>query len=190
MAIHRRTLIRERIVELYKKFIDVKERVYPSRPDPIFLTEQPVVLVYFENEPNDDKDSEPRYENRILTVHSDIIVYEMPAEETERFLDSRAFEAEAAWTADRYLAPSPFQELGKWLRNTRLTDTVPVNVDGGGDRIFKSLRLVHTVEYETPAFIHDPTSENDAITEFLRFKAEYETTDGAKAKDQVTIREV
>ena len=189
MADHRRTLIKNRIVTLYKEYVDIGDRVFASRPDPLFLTELPTLLVYFEGEEIDDQVTEPRYNNRVMTVHSDVIVYEMPIDQVERFLDERAFEMEAAWTANRYLAPAPHAELGKWLRETKLVGCTPVNVDGGGDRIFKSLRLINTVEYETEAFIHDPTAENDALTEFLRFKANYETTDGAEAEDQVTIRE-
>lgn len=172
----RRIEIRNRLVELYKQYIDVGERVFPSRPNPLFFDELPAVLVYFSREQVDTPDSEPRYFIRRLEVNTDIIYFGNPTA-VDDFLDSRAYEAEAAINADRYLG------LSEWFRESRLLSTIPVEIQREGDQNIASIRLVHEFTYETETF------SGVTIDEFLRFNAKYKNENGIQiAEDNVTIR--
>lgn len=177
----RRIAIRNRLIELYKEHVDVGKRVFPSRPNPIFFEELPCVLVYFIREQVDAPSSEPRYFTRRLQVNTDIIYQGKPTS-VDDFLDSRAFEAEAAVNLDRYLGFTG--EADPWFRESKLMSTIPVEIQREGNQNIASVRLTHEFEYETATF-----SRAD-LDEFLRFNVEYNNPEGEElAEDSVTIRE-
>jgi len=70
---HRRNEIRGKLTALLKAGVDVGQRVFPERFDPLFIPEMPCICYYFENEPVDDDKARPIRKKRRLTVNIDII---------------------------------------------------------------------------------------------------------------------
>ena len=70
---HPRTKIRNKIIELLKAGVDVNQRVYDNRPDPIFETETPIIIVYFvDDNPIEINSAKDRYK-RTASVNVDIV---------------------------------------------------------------------------------------------------------------------
>jgi len=173
---HNRSNVRARAVELLKQFVDVGQRVYASRPEPIWETQElPLVLVYFTEEPAEHRDRRPRYYMRMLTLNVDIIS-NTGLVELDTFLDDRAYEAELAMLHDETLA-LPF------VHDVILLGTRPVVYDYESASNKAIIQVRFQVEYETEVFTQA------TIEEFLRFQNKIETTDGAESEDLVTIRE-
>lgn len=173
---HKRARIRQNALRLLKAGVDVGNRFYASRPNPLWLkNELPVGLVYFTGETVDEEDSAPPSLKRTLKLSVDIVVYGKIEEDIDNFLDDRAFEVES----------SLFYEEG-WsedIEEIRLVDTVPYTPQAEGESIISATRLTFEIDYYTEKGETSPTDE------FLRFVNTINTTDGAETVDNVTIRE-
>lgn len=175
---HARIVIRNAVKELLKTNTDLGGRWFCSRPKAIFLSEVPCGLIYFTDEDADHGGTAPRNYKRMLTLTTEVL----HRLETERenslddFLDSRAYEIEAAMMHDRFLG------LPGIVEDCILSRSETINIDIGGDEDIASLRIFWTVVYRTDAFY------SGDLDEFLRFDSDYNLTDGADARDEVTIR--
>jgi len=176
---HLRILIRNRVRQLLKEGVKINERVYCSRPLPVFTDELPVCLIYFTNEDAEHKNTAPRVYTRKLTLVTEVL---HNIGETERetglddYLDSRAFEIEYALGSDRYLG------LPEVVQDTILVRTEPINLGFEGDRTCASVRLFWEITYVTSF------NYQGSLDEFLKFNTKYNLENGAKAEDMVTIR--
>jgi hypothetical protein len=178
---HKRKAIRKKVVELLKATVDVGDRVEAHRPYPIWLQslasgpgELPICLVYFGTENAAHGDSGPRWYRRRPTLNIEIL-HGSGVKDLDDFLDDRAYEVEFALLHD--------ETLGGLVNWCSLVETVPGVYDYEGETNIASTRLSFTVEYDTD------TVKGASLDEFLRFNTDYETTDGAKAEDNVTIRQ-
>lgn len=181
---HPRRCIRHRIRDLLRQYVDVGGRVFMSRPDPLFLTELPCLLVYMSEEPADGKSSEPRYYTRKLQINVDILHSDRPNivgdedNELDDFLDSRAFEVEWALLHERYLGLVDKE----WLHDVNLINTSAVEMIFDGEQAVHALRQTFEVLYETIA-LTDTT-----LDEFLRFQSKYRIASDVEETDLVQIR--
>ena len=176
---HVRIVIRNAVKELLKDNTDLGGRWFCSRPKAIFLSELPCGLIYFSEELADHQNIVPRNYKRTLTLLTEV-VHRLESERdnaVDDFLDSRAFEIEAAMLHDRFLGLSGIVE------DCVMARTEVMNIEVGGDEDIASLRIFWNVVYRTDAFYQGE------LTEFLRFITDYETPSGVVARDEVTIRE-
>jgi hypothetical protein len=175
---HFRKLVRNRVKELLKEGVKINDRIYCSRPLPIFLHELPVCLVYFTTEEADHGDTAPRSYTRKLTLITEVLHNIEPERETgmDDYLDSRAFEIEHALLSDRFLG------LNEIVQDVEMLRTDVINLSFEGDRLCASLRIFWEITYVTN-FNYQGT-----LDEFLKFNAKYNLTNGAEAEDMVTIR--
>lgn len=185
---HRRRIIRHRVRQLIRQWVDVaSDKVFISRPNPVFVNEVPCILIYFTEEPSDNKTSAPKRYVRDLNLVVEIMhrdrenITDDEDFELDDFLDSRAYEVEFAILHERYLGLDP--EEYEWLHEVDLTSTMPATLVFEGDQRVAALRVVFSVKYETDY------DESIRLDEFLKFTSKYETTIGAEAEDRVTIRE-
>lgn len=178
---HLRKLIRNRVRELLKSGVMINERVYCSRPLPIFLDELPICLVYFTNEDAEHKNTAPRSYTRKLTLVVEVL---HNIGETERetgmddFLDSRAFEIEFALCEDRFLG------LPGIVQDTVMLRTEPINLGFEGNMTCASIRTFWEITYVSDF------NYQGILDEFLRFNTKYNSLNGAQAEDMVTIRTI
>lgn len=176
---HARIVIRNVVKKLLKTNTDLGGRWFCSRPKPVFLNEIPCGLIYFSDESADHQNVVPRSYKRTVNLLTEV-VHRLEAERDnalDDFLDSRAFEIEAAMLHDRYLGLHGLVEDCVFVR------TETMNIEVGGDEDIASLRIFWTIVYRTDAFY------TGNLDEFLRFVSDYGTVDGASARDDVTIRE-
>lgn len=170
---HPRIEIRKRVKEFLDVCVDVGGRIFVSRPLPMWLSEVPTVLVYFNSEEMDDENTRPKQYKRTLELVIEVL--QRQENNIDDFLDSRAYEIEYALNSVEYLGLS-------WVEDVTPLRTIPAVVSGDGNELTQSLRLFYQVVYR---FIPEI---NVDVKEFLKFVTDYETTDGAKATDSVTIR--
>jgi len=173
-----RIAIRNRVKEILIPNTDLGGRWFCSRPKPVFVNELPCGLIYFTEEGADHQDTVPRSYKRDLTLLTEV-VHRMESEREnalDDFLDSRAFEIESTLLQDRFLG------LEELVEDCVLNRTEAMNIDIGGDADIASVRIFWTVTYRTEAFY------GGSLDEFLRYITKYETTIGADAEDNVTIR--
>lgn len=182
---HRRRVIRHRVRDLLKQYVDVGQKVYMSRPHPIWISQLPCILAYMAEEPADGKSSEPRYFMRDLHMNIDILHMDRPNiagdedNELDDFLDSRAFEVEWALLHERWLG---LGEDAQWLHDVNLVNTTAVEMIFEGDQTVQALRQTFQFRYETIALPHI------TLDEFLKFQAKYRVGDDVEETDFVTIR--
>lgn len=185
---HRRRIIRHQVRQLIRQWVDIAtDKVFISRPNPVFVNEVPCILIYFTEEPVDKKNSAPTRYVRDLNLVVEVMfrdrmnITEDEDHEIDDFLDSRAFEIEFALLHERYLGFDP--EEYSWLHDVDLGTTIPATLVFEGDQRIAALRVMFNIKYETEY------DESIRIDEFLNFTSKYETTIGAEAEDRVTIRE-
>jgi hypothetical protein len=175
---HKRARIRKNVVTLLKLGVDVNQRVYASRPNLIWLTqEMPLCLVYFENEENNEEDTNPVQMNRVLKLNVEILCAGKVTEDIDDFLDDRAYEAETAlfvnegWTED--------------IEEIHLVNTIPYTPDTKSELFISATKLVFEIKYLTNK------GEYDSYEEFLRFTSTLSIPlgEGIEVVDDVTIRE-
>jgi hypothetical protein len=177
---HKRKDIRKKLLELLKEVVDVGDRVEAQRPTPLWLQtlassagELPICIIYFGSEAATHDNSGPRWYRRRLILNVEVI-HNTGVKNLDDFLDDRAFEVEFALLRDETLG-----ELVNWCS---LTETSPVVHEYEGESEIASIRLSFLIEYDVD------TVKGVSIDEFLKFNTEYNTTDGAEAEDNVTIR--
>lgn len=175
---HVRIVIRNAVKVLLKDNTDLGGRWFCSRPKPVFLNELPAGLIYFTEEDADHQNIVPRNYKRDLTLITEVVhrLDSVRDDALDDFLDSRSFEIEAAMFHDRYLG------LDGIVEDTVLSRTETLNIEASGDMDIASLRIFWTITYRTDAFY------SGRLDEFLRFITDYETVQGATARDEVTIR--
>jgi hypothetical protein len=100
-------------------------------------------------------------------------------DELDDYLDSRSFEVEYALLHDRYLE---FGAEAGWFHKIDLQSVSAVEIIFEGEQVVAALRLTFQVTYETEAFV------DGTLDEFLKFRADYNTTTGEEASDFVNIR--
>jgi hypothetical protein len=178
---HYRKLIRARIKQLVKEEVKFNpDRIFFSRPNPVFLPILPVCLIYFDTEEADHRDTVPRSYSRKLTLITEVLHGIDPERENgmDDYFDSRAFELERAFLSDRFLGLSGIVE------DVQLNRTEVINLDFGGDRLCGSQRIFWIINYVTNF------NFEGSLDDFLKFNTKYELQIGlgANAEDMVTIR--
>lgn len=158
---HARTDIRVAIAKKLKEFIEpgMKEKIFLSRPNPLFLPELPAILLYYKNEDNQvtvGNENFPKAYERILSLNVDIIVE--GEEDPDTALDRLAAQVEACF----YDEPT----FGGICYGCRLFNTIPVSIEAEGDRSIECQRLTWQVKYESKAYL------DRRISEFLQFHAD------------------
>jgi len=154
---HKRTEIRVAIAQKLKSFI--KDPIYLSRPNPLFLPELPCVLVYFSNEDtsiSSGNENFPKAYERIMSINVDIIIE--GAEDPDTELDRKAFAVESAFYDD--------PRFGGICYGCRLFSTKPISIESDGDRNIEAQRLTWMIKYESDAFLAR------RLDEFLQYYAE------------------
>ena len=178
---HQRKLIRSRIKQLLHEGTDLAEKFFCSRPNPAFLNELPIGLIYFTDEEASFQKTSPR----IYTRHLTLTVEVLHNIETERenalddYFDSRAFEIEHAILDDRFLG------LPGIIQDSELKNTEVLNLTFEGDRTIASMRIFWDITY-----VSDFNYQGN-LDEFLKFNSKYNLGVGAsiaQAEDMVTIR--
>lgn len=195
---HLRSVIRHKIKDLIKKYVDVSERVYLGRPDPIWFNELPCVLISYDSETIENLEVAPKRYMRTLVVNIDAIQVQRPdlssdilqlenelltgngVDELDDWCDSRAYEIEYAMLNDNYLEiPSKDCE---WLQDVKMISQQPLQLTFEGDQKVGGLRVVFNIEYETGDEMYG------SLDEFLNFNSKINTDVGAKSEDEVLIR--
>ena len=180
---HPRRIIRDQVKSLLLQNTLMSEKWFCSRPHPMFLQGMPCGLIYFTEENNDVKGTRPKTYDRTLMLTTDVQIRQETeiTNDMDDWLDSRAFEIEAAMMNDRFLG------LGDRgiVQDVMLLRTQCVQIKYEGDADVASLRLFWEILYKTDSW--NPQS----LEEFLRFNAKYigQIGTGAEAEDHITIRE-
>lgn len=164
---------------MMKEGTDLAQRWFCSRPTPAFIEEMPCGLIYFTDEIAEHENSAPRRYVRTLLLTTEVLHMMEPEREVhiDDWMDSRAFEIEAAFLADRNMG------LPELVQDSRLVRTQPTQLSIEGEMDVASIRLFWEI-----VWAHDNYNTSQ-LTEFLRFTAEHRTTGGATAVDDVHIRE-
>ncbi len=179
---HGRIAIRRAVAELMVQAVDLPEdKWFISRPNALFVEETPCGLIYFTEETAEDNESAPRYYTRNLNLVIDLLQYADSEAEynVEEWLDSRAYEVEAAFSADRQLG------LPKLVQDSKLQQTELVNVpEDSGNKKVSAVRLLWLVEYVMPDY------GSVSLEEFLRFQHDIQSNSpqGANIDALTTIR--
>lgn len=180
---HPRRIIRNAVKALLKENTDLAGRWFCTRPHPLFVNETPCGLIYFPDEENETKDTNPKtYYRRLMLTTEVQIRQETKIENTvDDYLDSRAFEIEAAMMHRRFLGLNDKISIN----DVTLIRTQCVQINYEGDADIASIRLFWEITYQTDSW------NQTNLDEFLRFNSEYigQIGDGATAEDHVTIRE-
>lgn len=180
---HPRRMIRNAVKALLKENTDLAGRWFCTRPHPLYSQEIPCGLIYFPEEDCDDENTRPRTFYRKLVLITEVQIRQETKVDNsmDDYLDSRAFEIEAAMMNDRFLG------LGEksFVQGVSLVRTQCVQITYEGDADVASIRLFWEIMYQTD------TWQPSNLEEFLRFNAKHiaQLGDGALAEDHVTIRE-
>ena len=171
---HPRTRIRRFATTLLKAGVDVGGRVYPQRPDPIFDTEYPLVLVYFNDDDVSAVNAAQDTYDRDLTLFVDI-VHDV-RKNIDDILDDLAWQSLMVLLKDT--------QWGGCINNIKLTGETPYQQNLEGDQYRGVTRLKFKVEYDMQVHAGSVTAE------FLRFgeKIDAPIGDGAVAGIDQTIR--
>lgn len=158
---HARTEIRVAVATKLKAFIEpgLRDKIFLSRPHPLFLPELPAILVYYKNEDNQvtsGSENFPKAYERVLSLSIDIIVE--GEEDPDTALDRIAAQVESCF----YDEPT----FGGICYGVKLFNTVPVSIEAEGDRSVECQRLTWQIKYESNAYL------DRRISEFLSFHAD------------------
>lgn len=174
---HIRARIRKNVVDVLKAGVDIGNRVFASRPNPVWLTqEMPLCLVYFEVENNDEEDTNPPKIKRTLRLNVEVLHSGKVEDCIDDYLDDRAYEIENALFIEENWTAVEIEDL-------RLMTTIPYTPQHEGQNIISATKLSFEIDYYTKK------GEYSSYDEFLRFTNTINTTDGATTVDDVTIRE-
>lgn len=186
---HYRRTIRERVVDLLKTglpvlgtdpqqymALDVDQRVYASRPDPIFDSEYPLALVYFASEVIREISSARDVIFRLMELNVDLV--HMVRADIDDELDRLAWQSEVILLADHTMA----LDQVNWIE---LRNVLPYQQDVDGEQRRAVTRLTFAIDYWTE--MHMPGTLN----EFLSFGKDIiaQIGDGAESEIDQTIRE-
>lgn len=188
---HGRIIIRKRVKEILSDKIDISPtKMFFSRPNPKFAEETPLLLIYFTDEIADHQNIVPRSYKRDLVLVTEVQIQtnatidhfnnfdgSLNENYEDIYLDSRAYEIENALGSDRFLG------LNKLVQDTVLVRTQPIDIVYEGQINVSAMRIFWNISWR------DCIANTISLDEFLNFGAKYETTIGAEAEDDVTIRE-
>lgn len=170
---HKRKEIRKKITELLKGWVDIGGKVYSSRPNAAWLNEVPLALVYYNSEGADSQNTAPKKYKKSLMISIQVLArFE---KEIEDYLDSRAYEIEAALGDDKFLGID-------YVEDVDLIKTTPVSIDDTGNENIEAVILNFEVTYRHRAEVIG------SLDEFLSFNSDIDTPDGQKTEDIVEIR--
>jgi len=170
---HSRIEIRYKCKALMMQYVDIGERVFCSRPNPAWLSQVPLLLIYFSDEESEDKDSSPKIYTKTANLIFEIL--QRQENDVDDYLDSRAFEVEHAMEIEKCLGIECVQDVIQ-------RRSIPTTISSEGDENTASLKVHFEVEY-----LFEPFS-NITLDEFLTFSNKIKTIEGAISEDDVTIR--
>lgn len=170
---HLRIAIRYKVKDLMMQFVDIGGRVFCSRPNAAWLSQVPLLLIYFSDEESDDKKSSPKIYTKTVNLIFEIL--QRQENDVDDYLDSRAFEVEHAMEIPKCLDLECVQDVTQ-------RRTIPTTIADEGNENVASLKVHFEVEY-----LFEPFS-NITLDEFLTFKSKIMTVGGAESTDDVIIR--
>ena len=170
---HTRIEIRNKCKVLMGQYVDIGGRIFCSRPNPSWLSEVPLLLIYFSDEECDDKNSSPKIYTKTANLIFEIL--QRQENDVDDYLDSRAFEIEHAMEIEKCLGIGCVQDVTQ-------RRSIPTTISSEGSENTASLKVHFEVEY-----LFEPFS-NVTPGEFLTFGNKIETVGGAVSEDDVTIR--
>ena len=171
---HPRKNIRHKAVELLKAGVDVGERVYAQRPDPVWETEFPLVFVYFmRDDVSDVNSAQDKYERNCNLV---VDIAHNLRDNIDDELDRLAWQVFIILLQDT--------NWGDLIKNIKLTAETPYQTSIDGDQYTGVTRMEFAVTYDMDVYVPN------AADEFLSFgeKVEAPIGDGATAEIDQTIR--
>lgn len=188
---HGRILIRKRVKELMAQKVDIApQKMFFSKPHPKFVEQLPCLLIYFTDESEDHQNIVPRnYKRESLLVTEvqietnasldSFLEFDGTINENweDIYLDSRAYEIERALGADRFLG------LNNLVNDVTLVREQPLDISYMGEVNVSAMRIFWNITWRDQIF------DTQTLDEFLRFDADYNLQNGAKASEEVTIRE-
>jgi len=167
---HPRTEVISAFIEAIKPLTKDKLKVFASRPNQIFLSELPCVLVYFESEDVEvytgDKHF-PKSYRRSLSINVDVLVTENKSniEQTMKQLDDFSEVIEALFHNDPTLNGKGY--------GGRLVRVVPFSVEDGAETNAYCQRNQFIVDYSSDCFA------DLKLQTFKEYDAKIQTQDGA-----------
>lgn len=178
--------------------VDVKEKIFPNRPSPVFIGETPCVLIYFNEEANKiltgDKYNAKDYQ-RDFKVNIDILTTECinpeeainTNEDTEDLLDFLGEQVEntiaADWTLSKMLKGYKPNNLNSEYLSLGISHegTSAYNIDVDAEQRIAALSLTFSVPYITPAY-----AEKKPVT-FTQYKADFYEVENGQVKDNILL---
>lgn len=173
---HHRTLLREYVVAMLKASVDVGEKVFPNRPDRVFIAEAPCLMVYFGAESveieSGDRYCAHEYE-RTMQLKIDILSIE-----DEDHLDSLGEQIEQAFANDWFFGKGleGFDESNPTglSRGSTLASIKPYDVDSDSELKIYGQTIIYNVPYITDVYSDEKT------TPFGEYDFEIRRTDGVE----------
>jgi len=173
---HPRKKIREHAVDLLKAGVDVGNRVYAQRPDPVFEDEYPLVFVYFMRDDVSDVNAAQDTYERTCNLVVDIV--HSVREEIDDILDRLAWQVFVALLQD-----TQWDEL---IKNIKLTAETPYQNSIDAEQYRGVTRMEFAVEYDMQVYVPNATDEFLSFGE--KVAAKVEGGDDAEAEIDQTIR--
>lgn len=170
MGTHARSAIKHYAVNMLKTQIDVGERVFANRPDPIFLEELPCICVYFDEETTDilsgDRYHVREYQRETMLVVC-IVVEDLVAPQTsinisqrgEDFIDYLGYQVEQAFFDDIHFARNltgfdPNTNVQGLTLGQRLLSVAPYEVAIENEKRMIAQELKWVLPYQTPGYVN------------------------------------
>jgi len=175
---HERQDIRDRI----KSILDTAALTginnwFNSRGVPLYQAELPIGLIYITEEEADNKDSAPRYYNRIARVRIEII--SVANENFDNFLDDKAKEVEDLFFEKWTLSTDAKIENGLAFVQDFVLAATRMAMEEEGDNLISSLIMEWLCEYITQA----PRSDAALLDDLKTVNVEYDLPGVGETKD-------
>ena len=165
--IHPRTAIRAYAWSILKDNVDVNERVFLNRPNPLLLEELPAITIYFNSESVEiaegDRHIVQQYERKLNLVID--VLMEQPTDpdqfqRVEDELDLLARQVEREFHKDIFFNKQieGYTGLGYdpgLLTGLRLLSTIPDSIESNSDRVIACQSLTFELCYLDDAFLEE-----------------------------------
>lgn len=176
----RRQEIRHKILDILQAGLDVGGRVFSQRPEPLFKTELPCALVFYNPEQVNDISSNRSQYVRTLSISVDIIQEGRENMALDDELDKLSSQAENLLLIDPHLGL-------EYVNHIQYAGTVPYNNNTESDHHIGAHRLSFDIQYNTKVETPDLPGQLD---EFKRFgeKAVGQIGSGAEIEFTEEIR--
>ncbi len=146
---HTRKTIRNNVVSMLTGNITYNSQqvsIYKSRALPWFEVEFPAIAVYMHEEDADDKESAPRYYDRVLQLIVEVLAEELSTAGTDDIFDDIIEQVENIFGLNPYLVFNSVDPADDTLyKSTRVTQT------NNGKKIISGMATIWNVEYRTYA---------------------------------------